>query len=118
MRWSAILVLILLCNLNANVAIAGDICSADKRVMAACYDIHGRLRVYANMRPYLWPTGTKRLLGVASKSDASDTDYFMQNNLARTLNLNTDIFVDFHVCPFTPEKTGELQIVCIDSASH
>ena len=29
-----------------------------------------------------------------------------------------DIYGDFEVYPFTPERKGEMQLVCIESASH
>jgi hypothetical protein len=38
----------------------------------------------------------------------------------RTLKLSTgeDVYGDFEVCPFTPERKGHLQLVCIESATH
>jgi hypothetical protein len=31
---------------------------------------------------------------------------------------NESIYGDFEVCPFTPERKGHLQLVCIESATH
>jgi hypothetical protein len=31
---------------------------------------------------------------------------------------DTEIYGDFDVCPFTKEKPGHMQMVCIESASH
>lgn len=39
----------------------------------------------------------------------------------RNLELSQDveaIYGDFEVCPFTPERKGEMRLVCIESASH
>jgi hypothetical protein len=45
-------------------------CKQDPRIIQQCFAVHGRLSVHANMRPYLWPIGTNRLLGVASPDGA------------------------------------------------
>jgi hypothetical protein len=38
----------------------------------------------------------------------------------RTLEVTADddVYADFEVCPFTTERKGEMQLVCIESASH
>jgi hypothetical protein len=33
-------------------------------------------------------------------------------------NWDETIYADFEVCPFTKEKVGEMQMVCIESASN
>ena len=33
------------------------------------------------------------------------------------VNLDTRLYGDFEVCPFTKEKPGEMQIVCVKAAS-
>ena len=30
----------------------------------------------------------------------------------------TEIYGDFNVCPFTKQKPGHMQMVCIESAAH
>ena len=97
---------------------ADNFCETDKRVASACRDIHGRLSVYANLRVYLWPIGTKRLLAIGFMSDAPDADFFLPDNAHALLNPGTDVFGDFHVCPFTPERAGIMQIVCVARASR
>ncbi|HUO04296.1 MAG TPA: hypothetical protein VMU16_03765 [Candidatus Binataceae bacterium] len=114
--WRGVIVIfVLVC--TCGIATAGE-CAKDKRVVAACYDVHGRIRMYANMRPYLWPIGTKRLLGIFTTSEAPDVTYFWPDYVARKVGLQTDLFGDFRVCPFTPKKEGRMQMVCIDSASN
>src|ERR1019366_9201353 len=102
---------------NAAIAAAND-CADNQQVVATCYNVHGRIRINANMRPYLWPAGTKRLLGIALQSDASDADYFWPDNVAKSIGLDKDVFGDFRVCPFTLGKKGIMQMVCIDSATR
>lgn len=40
--------------------------------------------------------------------------------LPSNLNLDPtgDVYGDFEVCPFTPQRKGHLQLVCIESAAH
>ncbi len=110
--------LALLCGLNTPVSAADSSCATDKRVMAACYEVHGRLRIYANMRLYLWPVGTNRSFAVHYAPDAPQPEPPLPPNLAKVMDPDHDVFGDFRVCPFTPEKAGKMRIVCIDSASH
>src|SRR5215469_1445078 len=61
-------------------------CKQDPRIIQQCFAVHGRLSVHANMRPYLWPIGTNRLLGVASPDGAIIKMFFVTallNRIAR-----------------------------------
>jgi hypothetical protein len=91
-------------------------CKDDPRVIEQCFTVHGRLTVHANMRPYLWPVGTKRLLGIA---DLNGT-IIMPRELeaAFASDLNREASGDFEVCPFTRETAGRLRLVCIESVSR
>ena len=115
---SILFALALVFGLNAATSALGGACATDKRVVAPCYQVHGRLSVCANMRLYLWPVGTQRLLAVSYAPDAPRADPPMPPNLAQAIGLDVDVFGDFRVCPFTPERPDKLRIVCIDSASH
>lgn len=121
---SIALALALLCGLNTAVRAADSSCAIDKRVVAACYEVHGRLRVYADLRLYLWPVGTKRSFAVCFAPDVCPPFHTLRPgpplppNVAKVIDPDHDVFGDFRVCPFTPEKAGKMRIVCIDSASH
>lgn len=69
------------------------------------------------MRLYLWPIGTKRMLGVTAGPRIDDAD---DPIWPRTLKVtpDDDVYGDFEVCPFTPQRKGAMQLVCIESASH
>ena len=69
------------------------------------------------MRLYLWPIGTKRMLGVTAGPRIDDAD---DPIWPRTLKVtpDDDVYADFEVCPFTPQREGAMQLVCIESASH
>jgi hypothetical protein len=108
-----------------------------------CYWTHGRLSVYeGNPTLRIWKLGTHRILGVYNgpshfppRISSFDDDVF---NPELPANLgdaylgdrrrwekqgNTgygppDIFADFEICPLEPEKKGEMQAVCIESARN
>ena len=91
-------------------------CKDDPRVLERCFTVHGRLTVHANMRPYLWPVGTKRLLGIADPDGAIIMPPELETAFAS--DLNREAFGDFTVCPFTREAAGHLRLVCIESVSR
>src|SRR5215472_13613289 len=81
-------------------------CADDPHVAGQCFTVHGRLRLYANLRLYLWPVGTKRLLGVEYPPGLADapSDPFMPENLRALIKPDVDLFGDFTLCPFTPDE--------------
>ena len=93
-------------------------CKTNPKIVAACYSVHARARAGADtVRIYLWPVGTKRMLGVAGGPVLDDA---IEPILPRNLSLSEgeSVYGDFEVCPFTPERKGDLQLVCIESATH
>lgn len=93
-------------------------CKGNPNVVAACYSVHGRLSIGADsVRLYLWSIGTKRMLGVTAGPRIDDAD---DPIWPRTLKVSPDddVYADFEVCPFTPQRQGAMQLVCIESASH
>lgn len=87
-------------------------CRSDPDIVGACFRIHGRIAMY-NGTPTLriWRIGTDRLLGV-------DDDVPVPEPLSRQLDWDVNTYADFEVCPFTREREGEMQKVCIESAEH
>ncbi len=106
-----------------------------------CYWTHGRLRVYnGDPSDRIWQIGTRRILGVFSgpshfppRTIADDENPELPAKLERAYdadyrrwkqsNGNKDyefpiIFADFEVCRLEPEKKGEMQAVCIESAKN
>jgi hypothetical protein len=101
------------------VSVAGEIkpeygCKENPAIVGECFKIHGRIRLY-NGTPgvRIWPVGTKRLLGVLPSENE-----IMPPNVSKHIAWGTDIFGDFLVCPFTKQEKGEMQCVCIESASN
>jgi hypothetical protein len=93
---------------------AWQTCKEDPDLVAACFTLHGRLSLW-NGTPTvrIWRVGTKRILGVPSDTLPQDVDRLFSND-----PWADDIYGDFEACPLTPERPGEMQMVCISSASH
>ncbi len=106
-----------------------------------CYWTHGRLSIYEGTVPYrIWKISTRRLLGVFSGPShypaLTDDDIFnpeLPTELYRAYEADNrrlkretgimwaippPVFADFEVCPLRPEKRGERQPVCIQSAKN
>jgi hypothetical protein len=86
-------------------------CKTDPDIVDACFKVHGRLSVY-NGGPSLriWRIGTDRMLGVSTE--------ILPESLASPMGWDVDVYGDFEVCPFTTQKPGEMQMVCVESAEH
>jgi hypothetical protein len=95
------------------------LCKGNPKVIGACYVIHGRAR-FGNGTPTLriWPVGTKRILGVTAGTTADDAEdpIVPEEMMVFTRDVEA-VFGDFEVCPFTPERKGHMQFVCIESAT-
>ena len=94
-------------------------CKGNPKVVGACYVVHGRA-TYGDGTPALriWPVGTKRMLGVTAGPVADDADDpIAPSNMLKSPNDIEAIFGDFEVCPFTPERKGHMQMVCVQSAT-
>jgi len=95
-------------------------CKGNPKVVGACNVVHGRLR-FGNGTPALriWPIGSKRLLGVTAGPVADDADEpIYPEKVKKLVRGEEDIYGDYEVCPFTPQKRGEMQMVCINSATN
>lgn len=94
-------------------------CRGSPKVVAACFMVHGRLSAGADtIELRLWPIGTKRMLGVSDGPAINDAEHPIYPKALRFPDENGAIYGDFEVCPFTPKRDGEMQFVCIESASH
>jgi hypothetical protein len=87
-------------------------CKENPQVIAACYTVHGRLQLGAGtVRMWLWPDGTKRMLGVTGGPVLDDAiPPISPDNLRFDSDIEA-IYGDFEVCPFTPEKEGTMRLV-------
>jgi len=84
-------------------------CDGRTEIVAPCFTVHGRLS-FSNGTPSarIWRVGTHRMLGIHN-------DELPKQIEARMLGFETEVWGDFNVCPFTPERLGHMQFVCIES---
>jgi hypothetical protein len=104
--------------LVASSAIAAEnLCERDKRVVASCFDVHGRLRINANGRMYIWPVGGDRMQTVHYDNASAAPDPALPENVRTLVKSGTDVFADYRVCPMTKYEPGKRQTVCVASAT-
>ena len=96
-------------------------CKGNAKLAGQCFQIHGRAFV-SNGTPDLriWRVGTRRILGVTASATADDAEEgIAPDNLLRALGGYKDfIFGDFEVCPFSHERYGYMQMVCVERADN
>jgi hypothetical protein len=91
------------------------VCAANPNVAGRCFWVHGRIRAYnGNPTFRIWPTGSKRLLGVTGAHPGEEP--IMPPEL--TVSFDRDIYADFNVCPFSPRQPGVMQRVCVESTKR
>jgi hypothetical protein len=87
-------------------------------VVDSCFTFHGRLQL-ANGTPSvrIWIVGTKRYLAVHEIETQGSLALAMPAQLMQFVGPDTLIYGDFRVCPITRHRLGQMQVVCIESAS-
>ena len=86
-------------------------CKTDPDIIGACFMVHGRLSAW-NGTPTLriWRIGTKRILGVSNE--------ILPEALSEKMGWEIEAYGDFLVCPFSEERPGEMQSVCVETAEN
>jgi hypothetical protein len=92
----------------------------------SCYWARGRLGVTNGAPAFrLWKIGTRRVLGIyngpsVDRSESLDNENpELPENLTRKFKpLENRVYADFEICPLEPEKLGEMQAACIESAKN
>src|SRR6185437_1106699 len=99
-QYAAVLLLLLAASLLGDDSVNPP-CKAERRVVAACFKVHGRLSNWnGNPGQRIWIIGTKRMLGVRG-------DTHLPKALASRMGDFEDVATgDFEVCPFTPKREG------------
>jgi len=88
-------------------------CRKDPRVTAACYIVHGRLSNWnGNPTRRIWIIGTKRILGLR---DGTELPPALEKPLS---DFDHEVYGDFEFCPFTPQKSGVMQVGCLAAVSN
>jgi hypothetical protein len=101
-----ILILLLACG-NA----AAQSCKSDPKLVSPCYTVHGKMyNANGGSIARIWKVGTKRVLGVTRDLPSSVQAY--------RGDFDDILYGDFLVCPYTREKPGVMQLVCVESARN
>ena len=58
------------------------------------------------------------MLGVTAGPTLDDADSPIWPDRLKFISVDDSIYADFEVCPFTPQRAGEMQRVCVESASR
>jgi hypothetical protein len=103
-----------------------SVCKGNPDVVGSCFRVHGRAFIALGTPPHrIWPVGTKRILGITGSAAANDAEApIAPRHLLAAFHLSRNnpygdlVYGDFEVCPFTPERRGEMQMVCVESAEH
>ena len=99
-------------------------CKGNSQLVGDCFVLRGRLSaVNGALSLRMWRVGTKRLLGVEGRYDDGDHNHnpeaVLPENVLQVFSpFENEVYADFEVCPFTKEKPGEMQVVCVHSASN
>ena len=97
----------------------GRQCAENPEVVGECFEVRGRLRFYnGNPSFRLWPVASKRLLGLLPDEEPivpSDVAPYLHRLVEEP---GLDVFGNFKVCPYTPERRGEMRYVCVESAKN
>lgn len=88
-------------------------CRNDSRAIAACFQVHGRLSNWnGNPTRRIWIIGTKRMLGLR---EGTELPVALQKSLS---DFDHEVYGDFEFCPFTPAKSGVMQVGCLAKVSN
>lgn len=90
-------------------------CRKQPALVGKCFNVRGRLSLY-NGAPTirLWRAGTRRVLGV-SASYAQEGYSSIPAAIEQQLNWENELWGDFLVCPFTPPRAKEMQMICVEA---
>ena len=94
-------------------------CSHHPKVIGPCFKVRGRLSVY-NGAPALriWKIGTRRMLGISEQRFAEPGYTNLPDDIRDKVDSDTELFGDFVVCPFTRQRAGDMQLVCVESGTN
>ncbi len=90
------------------------LCKGNPDIVSPCYETRGRVQV-TNGTPGLrmWKVGTNRMLGIVPSESE-----IMPDNLSKHIGTYKHVFGDYIVCPFTKERSGWMQMICVESAKN
>jgi hypothetical protein len=118
MRWRATAARMFAMLVIATSAVAAEPCRERADLVGPCFHVHGRAALYnGNPSVRIWKVGTRRLLGVSESRMAPGVDP-LPVEVRRALDWEHPVFADFVLCPFTRERPGVMQLVCVEAATR
>ena len=93
-------------------------CREHPKLVGKCFRVHGRLSVY-NGAPALrlFNLGTKRVLGISEQRFAVPGFSNVPEEITSNIDQDKTLIGDYVVCPFTRQRRGEMQMICIEKVS-
>ncbi len=93
-------------------------CGATSGAVGPWFVVHGRLTLYNGWPDFvIWKIGSNRLLGVLPNGPGNpESSDILTDPVAKLLNPDPDgiaVFGDYRVCPLTPARPGQMQLVYI-----
>lgn len=94
-------------------------CREHPELVGKCFRVHGRLSVY-NGAPALriFNLGTKRVLGISEQRFAVPGFRNVPEEITSNIDHDKTLIADYVVCPFTRQRRGQMQLVCIEKVSN
>ncbi|MCH8321481.1 MAG: hypothetical protein IIB64_00195 [Proteobacteria bacterium] len=113
-----ILVLLLFLMITQPAMAEATTCKNHPEIVASCYETRGRISFHWAGPPttVMWKIGTKRILGLAKK--LGKDEFIGPKVVENNSGVNIYVFGNFTVCPFTKDKPGFMQFVCIQKAEN
>ena len=102
----------------------GNVCKCSPEIVDSCFTVHGRLSLCNGTPTFrIWVVGTKHMLGVHESERkppiaGQDSFYAMPAGLLKWLSDTSTVFADFRVGPLQKYHKGEMQLVCVQSATN
>ena len=83
-----------------------------------CHWVAGRLSAYNGTPTFrIWPKGTKRLLGVVSRTGNAEGADLLPSKVRRMKpSFDRNVWGEFRVCPLAAERAGWMRMVILDDA--
>lgn len=102
-----------------SAASCGKPCREHPQLVGPCFKIRGRMSIYNGNPTYrIWRVGTKRILGVSLGVYLLPGYCNLPPAVEDKVSLGSDLFADFVVCPFEVSKPGQMQLICVESATN
>jgi hypothetical protein len=100
------------------IAPASQACKSDPDMVGACFTVDGTLSAWNGAPTFrISRTATKRIFGITERPFPASVPVVRPSPLDENLNWDVEASGKFVVCPFTNEKPGHMQMVCIECAT-